>query len=93
MSPGLSAIVDGILLVLPELEAALRSLQPGNVRREPSQLALGEDLADLAGRGVFHLMKGRVDPIPVFHLDAHGPLKLAHNRQHRLRWVYRPNRR
>ena len=29
----LEAIVDGVLLVVPELEATLRSFQPGNARR------------------------------------------------------------
>ena len=33
MPPYLLAIVDGVLLVFPELEAALRSLQSGIARR------------------------------------------------------------
>ena len=64
MSSRLWAIVGGILLVLPELEAALRVLQPRNVRRKPFQLALGEDFVDLAGRGLLDLLQGREDPIP-----------------------------
>ena len=33
LPPYLLAIVDGVLLVIPELEAALRSLQPGIAHR------------------------------------------------------------
>lgn len=84
MSPCLQAVVDGILLALPELEAALRSLQLGKVGRQPFQLALGEDLIDLTGRGFFYLLQGRVDPIPVFRFDAHGAPTLARNWQHGL---------
>ena len=79
MSPSVEAIADGILLVLPELEAGLGSLQPGNVCCEPFQFAFGEDLVDLAGFGFFHLLKGCVDTILVFRLDAHGPCSLAHD--------------
>lgn len=91
MSPGLQAIAGRILLVLPELESALGSLQPGNVCRETFQLAFGEDLAALAGRWFFHLLKGCVDTIPVFRLYAHGPWPLAHDWQHRLPCAHRFN--
>ena len=83
MSPCLKAVVDGILLALPEVKAALRTPQPRGVRRKLFQLALGEELVDLTGCGLLDVPQGREDPIPEFHPDAHRPLTLAGNRQHR----------
>lgn len=69
MSPCLQGIVCGILLVLPELKATLRDLQPRKGGRKPSQLTLGEDVAD---RSVFYLLEGRSLPVPILDLVAHS---------------------